>query len=352
MAAEWAVPEHSRGAVDRAGASLIDPGASAQERREAIAVMNNWRSAHAFPLNTIQMNLRDHVRRVSDEGLVAQRLKRRESIEAKLARGPNMRLSQMQDVGGCRAVVPLSGDVDAVLHRFIQSRAKHDLIRTDDYLAEPRESGYRGVHLVYRYRTSSERNQPYDGLRIEVQLRSQLQHAWATAVETVGLFSRQALKSSEGEDAWLRLFALMGSEFAATEELPLVPGTPGAERERRRELKALARELDAVNRLLAYGSSLREMEGSVRNGRAAYFHVVLDLGVPQSPRLLWNEYAASEGEEAARAYGEVESATVHLPHFDTVLVRVTSVEALRRAYPNYFADTRVFVGELRKAIGA
>lgn len=36
---------------------------------------------------------------------------------------------------------------------------------------------------------------------------------------------------------------------------------------------------------------------------------------------------------------------------ETVLVRVDSVGALRRAYPNYFADTSVFLGELRRAIG-
>jgi hypothetical protein len=69
----------------------------------------------------------------------------------------------------------------------------------------------------------------YNGLRIEMQLRSRLQHAWATAVETVGTFLRQALKSSQGEGAWLKFFALMGSALARREHTPLVPGTPGAE---------------------------------------------------------------------------------------------------------------------------
>ena len=43
-------------------------------------------------------------------------------------------------------------------------------------------SGYRGVHLIYRY--NSDRKTEYNTLLIEMQLRSQLQHAWATAVET------------------------------------------------------------------------------------------------------------------------------------------------------------------------
>jgi hypothetical protein len=40
----------------------------------------------------------------------------------------------------------------------------------------------------------------YNDLKIEMQLRSQYQHAWATAVETVGTFIGQALKSSIGPE--------------------------------------------------------------------------------------------------------------------------------------------------------
>jgi len=37
---------------------------------------------------------------------------------------------------------------------------------------------------------------------IEIQIRSKLQHIWATAVETVGFFTGQAIKSNEGEKEW------------------------------------------------------------------------------------------------------------------------------------------------------
>ena len=63
----------------------------------------------------------------------------------------------------------------------------------------------------------------------------------------------------------------------------------------------------------------------------------------------WHEYSA-EREEAIRACEEVETATRRFPGTETVLVQVGSVEALRCAYPNYFADTTVFVPELQKAI--
>ncbi len=59
-----------------------------------------------------------------------------------------------------------------------------------------------GCYLIYRY--FSDRQTKYNTLKVELQLRSQLQHAWAAAVETVGAFVQQALKSSLGEEEWLR----------------------------------------------------------------------------------------------------------------------------------------------------
>ena len=80
---------------------------------------------------------------------------------------------------------------------------------------------------------------------------------------------------------------------------------------------------------------MRILEGDVRNGRAAYFHIYLDLA---SDNVRWNEYSADQREEAIRAYEEVETAIRRFPGADTVLVRVGSVEALRHAYPSYFAS--------------
>jgi ppGpp synthetase/RelA/SpoT-type nucleotidyltranferase len=39
--------------------------------------------------------------------------------------------------------------------------------REDDYIRQPKISGYRGVHLVYRY--LRDRQETYNGLSVEVQ---------------------------------------------------------------------------------------------------------------------------------------------------------------------------------------
>jgi hypothetical protein len=189
----------SRTRVDKAGTAYVNPATSPEKRELALAVINNWRSSHAFPLNTLQVSLRTRARHVDPDALVAQRIKRLPSIRANLERIPGMSLSRMQDTGGCRAVVQSVDEVAALFEKYRSGNGRHADVRCDDYLFDqPKPSGYRGIHLVYSYK--SDRKATFNGLRIEVQLRSRLQHAWATAVETVGTFTRQALKSSQGAE--------------------------------------------------------------------------------------------------------------------------------------------------------
>jgi RelA/SpoT family protein len=258
-----------------------------------------------------------------------------------------MKLSQMQDIGGCRAV---DRSVAAVreLADFYQhtSRIKHKLATIDDYITKPPTSGYRGVHLVYRY-YSDERGptRNYNDLKIEMQLRSQYQHAWATAVETAGTFIRQALKSSVGERDWLRFFALMGSVLALREKTHLVPGTPTKRSELMEELNHYTTILNVEHRLPAYGDALRAIGQTAKD--AHYYLLRLD---PTSAELRITGFKADAIAEAERQYAEAEKHVKSHPGTDAVLVAVDSIAALRRAYPNYFADTRAFVRLLEQAL--
>lgn len=158
----WAEPEYSRQRVNEAGQRLIEPAYDGddfaqnfmdrvREFDEALVVINNWRASHHYPLNTFQVNLRRTSRRIDEEALVAQRIKRLSSISHKLERFPNMKLSQMQDIGGCRAVVSTVAHVHALYDAYKKSNIKHELSTVDDYIESPRDSGYRGIHLIYKY---------------------------------------------------------------------------------------------------------------------------------------------------------------------------------------------------------
>jgi len=106
-------PPPSKSAVNRAGKALRGRFVrmSRREREDALSLVKHWRSAHGFPLNTFQMTLRKRAEACDPSALVAQRLKRLGAIDMKLRRFETMRLTEMQDLGGCRAIL---SSVDSV----------------------------------------------------------------------------------------------------------------------------------------------------------------------------------------------------------------------------------------------
>jgi ppGpp synthetase/RelA/SpoT-type nucleotidyltranferase len=340
----WAEPKHDRSEVDAAGDVLLKQEATLAELEHAYTVINNWRSSHAFPLNTFQMTLRYKARPLDSTALVAQRVKRLSSIEAKLARLRRLKLSDVQDIAGCRVVLSSVDTVEELVNAYHNSSLKHELDHKDDYILRPKNSGYRGIHLIYRYR--SDKKDTYNNLKVEMQFRSVRQHAWATAVETVGTFTRQSLKSSQGEKEWLRFFALMGTAMALSERRPTVPRTPTNEAELIAELEDHVLKLDVANRLRAYGATLRTLETSVTKD-THYFLLVLD---PTAQTVSVTGYRSGQLEVASEQYLAAERSIAEAQGSDAVLVSVESIAALKRAYPNYFLDTRLFLEEVRRFV--
>ncbi|GJE02869.1 RelA/SpoT domain-containing protein [Methylobacterium isbiliense] len=345
---EWAVPDYSRNQVDKAGFVLADPAASAAELAWAYVVINNWRSAHSYPLNTMQINLRGKIKRMGKSVLVAQRIKRLESIRAKIERNQTstIQLSQMQDIGGCRAVLPSSIDVSKLVAAYKGSRFAHQLKGEKDYINSPKKDGYRCHHLIYQYFSTPKQNSAYDKLRIEIQIRSINQHAWATALEAVGIFTRQALKSNQGNDDWLRFFALTSSAIAVMERTPIVPETPSNQSELINEIAHLCNKLQVFDVLEAYGRTILHVTGA-ETKFAKYYLVNLSL---QDNTISVNRFRIDQSEIANIQYLEAEKKAQEGSGDQVVLVSVDSIKALRRAYPNYFSDTRRFTKLLRNIL--
>jgi ppGpp synthetase/RelA/SpoT-type nucleotidyltranferase len=345
----------SKAAVDRSGRTLLDEAASTEATDAAWEALANWRTLHAFPLNTITMDLRQKVKRVRPGANVVQRLKRARSILGKLQKEASMRLTQMQDIGGCRAVVETLEEVYALREQYRRSKSLHELVAEDDYIARPKDSGYRSLHLVYRFHS---RGHPqYNRLMFEVQLRTGTQHAWATAVETVGAVIGQALKSSEGERAWLTYFqhAALALEYTESE---IAGRTQSVSRGNvARSLRDLSRKLDVHKKLSAYRVALNATAArEVKD--AAYFLLVL---LPDQNELQVRAFSKKQAEEAYREYERFErQLPLHppgkqlnlFPELDdfsgaqAVLVGADSFRSIRESYPNYYLDTQVFLEKI------
>ena len=167
------------------------------------------------------------------------------------------------------------GDVQKLVSKYEEADRKSvnraEFIKKFDYIKEPKPDGYRGVHLVYKYRSAAPDKAPWLGLRIELQLRSRLQHAWATAVETVDMFTSQAIKTGGGEQSWRRFFALMGTAIAQQEDCPCVPGTPADTAALIQELRTLAASLAVDLTLSSFGLAVEHIEKGQGVSDAVYF---------------------------------------------------------------------------------
>ena len=82
----------------------------------------------------------------------------------------------MQDIGGLRAIVRECKSVYDLCELYDSRNLDHIQAKRNDYIINPKADGYRSVHLIYRYRGVG-RTPHYDDLKIEIQIRSILQHA-------------------------------------------------------------------------------------------------------------------------------------------------------------------------------
>ncbi|MCI2957314.1 RelA/SpoT domain-containing protein [Agromyces atrinae] len=327
------VPLHSKKAVRRAGEVIGNPTSSASDVASARDVVSNFRSSHGYPLIGITMHARQRALRVNPEAIVAQRLKRLPTIIDKLERHPRMNVTTMQDLGGCRVIFPTIAEVEQLVDTLESStRAQNKIVRKYDYIGDepgPKASGYRGIHLVYEYQASQAE---FRGLRVELQIRTDLQHAWATAVETMDLFSGSEIKYDKADDAIRRFFAIVSSLMAVHEGTSLVPGAEAPVGELRAELAALDLNLGIISRLQGYAALVGRHAHSDRRS-------ALTLELRRKEQEL-NVTVHETLAEAEARLAELES--INDENLDVVLVGIAKVGQLQAAYPNYYANTTVF----------
>lgn len=352
--ADYAQRNYSKGAIDRAGAELRAwwrTPAGTPLPAGTWETVENWRNCHGLPLTRVRRDLEKRMKRHEINGIVAHRLKRWVSIALKIVREPRMQLSQMQDLGGCRAILGSIQDVQTLLHSYqsetVTQNLDHRASTFDNYLGKPKSDGYRGVHVVCKFAAPGANYAPWLGQRIEVQIRTKLQHAFATAVETVTTFDASPLKFGGGTPDWRRFFALVGSAFAVAEGTPTIPGTPQNYEDLVAEIRLLARTLRVRRKLQKWRKMLRALPRTKPSG--TWLLLSLDLGGNTLAVTGFDDYISARQALAGRErlISDALSGSDEARE-DAVLVSVSSILELRRAYPNYYGDTRRFLSALNK----
>lgn len=339
--AAWQTNTFSNKEINDAGKTLLQGEAyvHASDYLKALNIIEAWRASHAYPLLVFQNYLRQRAKDIDPQAIVAQRLKKRSSILSKLERCPSMQLCRMQDIGGCRVILKDVKAVRALRDIIINSRRRHILKNTKDYIDTPKSSGYRGIHLVYQY--VSEANQQYRNILIEIQIRTKLQHLWATSVETVGAFVQHSLKSSQGPEMWLNFFRIVSSLFAIEEQCTTIPDTPTDKEQLIKELTHLCNKCNIISQLRAYNTVADHISNSDK--RNYYYVLILDYN---TRRVTIRAFPKTEIKEATILYGSYEGKD----NIDAVLVSVDSISALKKAYPNYFLNVKEFLKKIEAYI--
>lgn len=335
----WTESKYSKNKINKAGKKICRDDLSDDEKKEAYKIVGNWRAAHAYPLYVITKKLRNLCGRKS---MAVHRLKRMESIKEKLERFEQMSLFGMQDIGGCRVIVPTVDDVYKIANAYENSRIRHILCKENDYLKNPKKDGYRSLHRVYEYK-SDDPNSKYNKMKIEIQFRTKLQHLWATAVEVMSLYTGSNLKSGVGDEHYFRFFALVSSLFAIKEGTEIVPNTPPDRNDLIDEILNINEKYAVLDKLSSMSKAIR-VQGRVRV-KGEYEHFLMSLNTDTGLMRI-GVYDTSHFANAIDEYNKMEQ----IPNTNNVLVSAKSIKELREGYPNYFGDIRSFISTLSKLL--
>jgi putative GTP pyrophosphokinase len=292
-------------------------------------IVDEWRAAHAAVLNTFQAILRSRTQRTGI--IVAQRHKRKSTIIGKLYRFPEMQLSRMDDVAGCRLIFADIPSLYIFRDNFHQARFHHkrrNEIDKYDYIKKPKLTGYRGIHDVYAYDVNSVAGRGLKGLLVEVQYRTVIQHAWATANEVIGFITESQPKFQEGDSRYQSAMALASEILARTFEDSKGPFPHKNNDEIVKEFLRLDEELKLLNTL----QGLNAADTMVSKN--------------QNIILIFSESGALEirtYRNAPEALRELFLLEKKYPKKDIVLVKADTSEDVRFAFRNYFSDARDFI---------
>lgn len=332
----WKKVEYSRSKIVKAGKTIRNSSTNTDEYINAVKIIDNWRASHAYPMHVIYMHLRRMCK--GKDAIVAERLKRLDSITKKLKREPNMNLWTMQDLGGCRVIVSDVDDVYCYADIYERSRKRHVQKNKYDYIQNPKASGYRSLHVVYEYK--SDTVETYNkNMLIEIQYRTHLQHLWATAVETMGLFTKEAIKAGQGSEDVKRFFVLVSALFAIREKQPIPPNVSNNEKDILEEIRSLNEKNNYLGFLSGIRVAIEHKDDNIRRDKMGYFILILNY---DERHLSIKYYKSSEIEKANETYNLIEKSRGEAK-IDAVLVRVSSFSDLKRAYPNYFSDIGEFI---------
>ncbi|CRL44788.1 Region found in RelA / SpoT proteins [Sodalis glossinidius str. 'morsitans'] len=331
--------DFSKNQIKKAGESIRKEGVT----NENVQLIQNYRAAHLYPLMIIKNLVWKHIQKIAPNAIIARRLKRLPTIIDKLTRdtldGINkntMCVTRMQDIGGCRVIVDNKEQLLRVNSSLEQSRTLYITKLSRDYNINPKKTGYRGIHRVYQC-YGKRKEHDWKGFTIELQLRTRLQHLWATTVEVVDLCEGKTLKTNpyDADPRWIAFFREM-SDFLADED-----GFISLSNEQKKQsLIALNEALNAQKKLESF--NLIFSGRKISHDKNKYRYAIIGICLSDKTTHV-NFFGERKKHDAIRLYSEIEKNDL----WNGLFVEMSDIWQLQYAYPNYLIDTHQFVEKLK-----
>ena len=202
--------------------------------------------------------------------------------------------------------------LDEILHEY----------REKNRLENPAPSGYCGIHRIYKK----------DGVCIELQIRTMLEHVWATSVESIDVLRGTAMKNGEDGAAWTEFFQLFSSLCALVERKPALSMHDGMDSiSLMSRIEKLEQSDKIISKIQNYAKT-HKVQNELSKYPNAYY---VQIERKEDGVTIITGYTE---EQVGKAYAEYEENERGTTDSNKVLVSVNNIKKISEIYPNYFTQ--------------
>lgn len=318
---------------------------------------DNFREAHNIIIKLFTIELKKV--NFSKQHLTASRNKRIETIISKLCRPEKPKLDRIHDIAGTRIIFEniksLEDYIDILENTELvnfKEKINEDKNRYN-YIKNPKSDGYRSIHKVFYYSsnipysTLNEKRFNLENKKIELQLRTRLQHIWATTVEIYDIINKSNIKTGTHnkletkEGLFFKKCSLVfeGIESNDVEKIKI-------------NINEIFRDKDLVeiyNRLKGI-KNIKNIQLPKTLGSDEVFILITDLNKGKTTFFTTDPIEKNGKQDTFlinASYRRLEEKNTK-GEYILLLLTLGDIKKLKNVYPNYFLNTNKFISILKK----
>ena len=318
---------------------------------------DNFREAHNIIIKLFTIELKKV--NFSKQHLTASRNKRIETIISKLCRPEKPKLDRIHDIAGTRIIFEniksLENYIDILENTELvnfKEKINEDKNRYN-YIKNPKSDGYRSIHKVFYYSsnipysTLNEKRFNLENKKIELQLRTRLQHIWATTVEIYDIINKSNIKTGTHnkletkEGLFFKKCSLVfeGIESNDVEKIKI-------------NINEIFRDKDLVeiyNRLKGI-KNIKNIQLPKTLGSDEVFILITDLNKGKTTFFTTDPIEKNDKQDTFlinASYRRLEEKNTK-GEYILLLLTLGDIKKLKNVYPNYFLNTNEFISILKK----